>query len=69
MFCAIHITGPVPDITNLEFFLWGHNMVKIFTKKVNDIEERRIREGFDIRTPPMFRNTWCVENKLCIELM
>lgn len=59
--------GPIPwpprspDITPLDFFLWGYVKDRVFAKKVQDIEElkNRVREVIGSITPAMLRKTWC----------
>lgn len=58
--------GPIPwpprspDITPLDFFLWGYVKDRVYATRVNDRVElkRRIRDVINSVTEDMLRNTW-----------
>ena len=49
-----------PDVTPLDFFLWGYVKTKVFTEEIADIEElkTRITHAVAFVTPQMLLNTW-----------
>jgi len=49
-----------PDITQLDFFLWGYVKDKVFSTPVPDITnlKARITDGFATVTEDMLENTW-----------
>jgi hypothetical protein len=49
-----------PDITPLDFFLWGYVMDRIYATKVQDLGhlQARIVEPVSIFTPDMLQRTW-----------
>ena len=49
-----------PDITPLDFFLWGYVKDKVFLTPVPDITnlKARITDAFDTITEDMLENTW-----------
>ena len=49
-----------PDITPLDFFLWGYVKDKVFSTPVRDITnlKARITDAFAIITEDMLENTW-----------
>jgi len=58
--------GPIPwpprspDITPLDFFLWGYVKDKVFSTPVLDVKnlKTRITEAFATITEDMLENTW-----------
>jgi len=50
----------LPDITPLDFFLWGHVKDKVFSTPVPDITnlKARITDAFVTITEDMLENTW-----------
>ena len=48
-----------PDVTPLDFFLWGYVKTKVFTEEIADIEElkTRITHAVASVTPLMLLNT------------
>jgi hypothetical protein len=58
--------GPIPwpprspDLTPLDFFLWGYVKDIVYHTKVNDLPDlrRRITDAVASVTPKMLRNTW-----------
>jgi len=62
-----------PDLTPLDFFLWGHIKEYVYQTPVNDREElhMRIMEAFATVTPEMIRNagrSLIRRARLCIQL-
>ena len=49
-----------PDITPLDFFLWGYVKAKVFRTPVESVDElkERIREAVDSVRAEMLANTW-----------
>src|SRR5258705_8736514 len=49
-----------PDMTPLDFFMWGFVKDRVYSTKVGDIVvlKRRITEVIGTITPEMLRNTW-----------
>jgi len=49
-----------PDITHLDFFLWGYVKDKLFSTPVTDITnlKARITDAFVTITEDMLENTW-----------
>jgi len=49
-----------PDITHLDFFLWGYVKDKVFSTPVPDITilKARITDGIATVTEDMLENTW-----------
>jgi len=49
-----------PDITPLDFFLWGYVKDKVFSTPVSDITnlKARITDTFATITQDMLKNTW-----------
>ena len=59
-----------PDVTPLDFFLWGYVKTKVFTKEIADIEElkTRITHAVASVTPQMLLNTWKEFEKRLLKL-
>lgn len=65
--------GPIPwpprspDITPCDFFVWGFVKDRVYSNKVNSLEEmkQKIREAFDEIDVPMLRRVWAdLEHRL-----
>ena len=59
-----------PDVTPLDFFLWGYVKTKVFTEEIADIEElkTRITHAVASVTPQMLLNTWKEFEKRLLKL-
>ena len=59
-----------PDVTPLDFFLWGYAKTKVFTEEIADIEElkTRITHAVASVTPQMLLNTWKEFEKRLLKL-
>ena len=59
-----------PDVTPLDFFLWGYVKTKVFTEEIANIEElkTRITHAVASVTPQMLLNTWKEFEKRLLKL-
>ena len=59
-----------PNVTPLDFFLWGYVKTKVFTEEIADIEElkTRITHAVASVTPQMLLNTWKEFEKRLLKL-
>ena len=68
--------GPIPwparspDLTPLDFFLWGYVKTKVFTTEVRGIDhlKQRIEQAVATITPAMLVNTWGEMRKRLLKL-
>jgi hypothetical protein len=58
-----------PDVTPLDFFLWGYVKNIVYQVKTNDLQhlKARIRDAVGMVTPNMLQATWD-EVKYCLEI-
>jgi hypothetical protein len=51
---------PSPDITPLDFFLWDYVKDRIYSSKLRDLRDLRVRtvEAVGTSTPDMLQRTW-----------
>lgn len=69
-----------PDLTHLDFYLWGYRKSNVYFSKPNDLEEVKCRSWYEVRQIPpeiirndvinefVFRPGYCQDvqgNKLC----
>jgi hypothetical protein len=49
-----------PDLTSLEFFLWGYVKNIVYQVKINDLQhlKARVRDAVAMVTPNMLQATW-----------
>ena len=59
-----------PDVTPLDFFLWGYVKTKVFTEEIADIKElkTRITHAVVSVNPQMLLNTWKEFEKRLLKL-